>query len=816
MTLRPIALLAAACLAGGSAACSRDADAAAESTTRADGGEVAPGQPARDDADALLALLALLPASSDPAVRAGRAALEIDAPWRAAAALAPALADPARRTPAVALLAAAAAAEREEWATVTQLAGALPDSAGRGFAPLLLARAALARGTAGARTALDAARRSAAHAPDATERGVRLALAARAMDRLAGAAEDVDSARTGASVALADSAREAYRAAAALLPSVADWLALRSAEVTRDSAGRARVYAGLRLGAARERTAGSEATARERAGDRLGAAAAYAAAGRRVKLLSLRLAAAGARGDAAARAAVRDSLVRVVVAQAGTAEARAAVELLDLAFPGGVTPAEELSVARSATASGPAARAVVGFQRALAASLGTPRDRYSYATLLGRAGRTAEASAEFARVRAAGGTLAGDAAYQRARLLMRGNGAGARAALREVVEAFPADTEAATSALALLSDLTVDDGNDAEARALLLRLAGQYPASVRTPRARFDAAIIALAAGDARTAATELDALRGVGVDSTSREEVVAATYWAGRAAQAAGDAARARARWRELTARVPASYYAMLAARRLGEAPWSPTGGATVAPADPTVTAAVERIAVLERIGFDPEAGWERDGLVRWADSSAARMVVVAQALRDAGATSAGMRLARRAVDRGGQPAVAAYRSLYPWPWEPLLREAATARDLDPALAAAVIRQESNFTPSAVSPAGAVGLMQLMPPVGRSLWDALGAQRAGIPWSPALLRQPDVNVALGARHLASALRQYPDIAFALAAYNAGGTPVARWRKRPGTADPELFVERIPYDETRDYVRIVSRNQAFYRRIYER
>src|SRR5205814_2115638 len=105
---------------------------------------------------------------------------------------------------------------------------------------------------------------------------------------------------------------------------------------------------------------------------------------------------------------------------------------------------------------------------------------------------------------------------------------------------------------------------------------------------------------------------------------------------------------------------------------------------------------------------------------------------------------------------------------------------------------------PSAVSAAGAVGLMQLMPSVGRSLWDALGPQRAGVPWSAALLREPDVSIALGTRHLASSLGAYPDIAYALAAYNAGGTPVARWRRRAGADDPELFVERIAYDETRD------------------
>ena len=227
-----------------------------------------------------------------------------------------------------------------------------------------------------------------------------------------------------------------------------------------------------------------------------------------------------------------------------------------------------------------------------------------------------------------------------------------------------------------------------------------------------------------------------------------------------------------------------------------------------------MQRIALLERIGFDPEAGWERAWLVDWADTSATRLLAVGRALGEAGATSTGMRLTRRALDRGAPASAATYRVLYPWPWEPLLEDAARARGMDPTLAAAVIRQESSFTPGATSPAGAVGLMQLMPPVGKSLWDALGTARAGIPWSVALLRQPDVSVSLGTRHLAASLARYPDVAYALAAYNAGGTPVARWQRRAGTGDPELFVERIPYEETRDYVRIVTRNRAFYRSLY--
>jgi soluble lytic murein transglycosylase len=116
------------------------------------------------------------------------------------------------------------------------------------------------------------------------------------------------------------------------------------------------------------------------------------------------------------------------------------------------------------------------------------------------------------------------------------------------------------------------------------------------------------------------------------------------------------------------------------------------------------------------------------------------------------------------------------------------------------------------VSPAGARGLMQLMPDVGRALWRARGTSGT---WSTALLSEPEVNLALGMRHLRAALVAWPNTSEALAAYNAGGSRVRRWRTAPGAAsDPELFVERIPYEETRDYVRIILRSRDLYQALY--
>jgi soluble lytic murein transglycosylase len=72
----------------------------------------------------------------------------------------------------------------------------------------------------------------------------------------------------------------------------------------------------------------------------------------------------------------------------------------------------------------------------------------------------------------------------------------------------------------------------------------------------------------------------------------------------------------------------------------------------------------------------------------------------------------------------------------------------------------------------------------------------------------------LGTAHLRAALSQYNNLPRALAAYNAGASRVTRWAQRTGVDDPELFVERIPFVETRDYVRVVQRNVEVYRAMY--
>jgi soluble lytic murein transglycosylase len=640
------------------------------------------------------------------------------------------------------------------------------------------------RATLATRAALDLARRAAASAARAPDRRV--------------------------DPRLADSARAAFDSAAALSPTVADWLRLRAAAMTADPAERQRTYAALTLPAARERVRWVEAAARERFGDRAGAAEAWTALGRTARAARARLALLDSTTPPSApeRQAIRDSLLRAALDTRNPGDAREAIALLDSAFVplAPLAPPEELAVARAAATLGQASRAAAGFARVTTTL--TADDHLAWAGALARMGRYADAAREYARVSdAAGGAgeaLAGRAAYERARMLLRaGDGAGARSALDALRRA--GDATSAARALYLLADLASDDGRERDALAAYDELARRYTASELEGPAAFRAATLALALDGksaAKGAAERLDAIRG-----GTHDDALAAGYWAGRAWAMAGDSARARERWRETARREPRSYYAMLSARRLGQRAWAPPDGARL-PDDPVAAAAAARVRALDAVELDDEAGLEREWLTRWADSSATRLLAAAAAFEESGQASPAIRLATRALDRGVPATAPLFRALYPFPYDSVIRAEAARRGVDPWFAAALIRQESNFTPTATSPVGARGLMQVMPGVGRSL---AGGSRT---WDPAQLWVPEVNVPLGMRHLATFLGRYPHAEYALAAYNAGESRVKRWRQRAGADDPELFVERIPYDETRDYVRIILRNAAMYEVLY--
>jgi soluble lytic murein transglycosylase len=136
-------------------------------------------------------------------------------------------------------------------------------------------------------------------------------------------------------------------------------------------------------------------------------------------------------------------------------------------------------------------------------------------------------------------------------------------------------------------------------------------------------------------------------------------------------------------------------------------------------------------------------------------------------------------------------------------------AENLDPLIIISLIRQESAFNPEAKSGVGAKGLMQLMPATARRFNRRVKVSHLG---------NPEINVAIGAKYLRQLINRFDgNLIFALASYNAGENRIDRWRKEIfRNDDPLSTIESIPFEETRNYVKLIYRNNFFYSLISNR
>jgi soluble lytic murein transglycosylase len=152
-------------------------------------------------------------------------------------------------------------------------------------------------------------------------------------------------------------------------------------------------------------------------------------------------------------------------------------------------------------------------------------------------------------------------------------------------------------------------------------------------------------------------------------------------------------------------------------------------------------------------------------------------------------------------------YKIFYPSFYsEAILRESAI-RNIDPFLVSSVIRQESIFNPSIVSPAGAIGLMQIMPFTGKEV-----AQKLGESFTVDSLYLPLTNIRYGTRYLRQLLDQFNDnLVLVIAGYNGGPINAERWFNHNKNEDFDLFIEDIEFTETRTYVKKVLSNYWTYR-----
>jgi soluble lytic murein transglycosylase len=265
-----------------------------------------------------------------------------------------------------------------------------------------------------------------------------------------------------------------------------------------------------------------------------------------------------------------------------------------------------------------------------------------------------------------------------------------------------------------------------------------------------------------------------------------------------------------ELAVRYPNSYYTTLlrdqpAARAQMPAEWTANQAASIR---------IERARLLAA-GGEAELADEELRFAAKNDEGAQPHVLALEAAdiaSAAGAPHRGVRTIKALVtDYLLWPADAAperfWRAAFPLPWRAAVESYSRDRDLDPFVVAALIRQESEWYPEAVSSARAYGLMQVLPSTGRQL----GARPAS------RLFDPDVNLRVGSRHLKTLLDSFDGRwEPTLAAYNAGRRRAVEWLTWGEFREPAEFIETIPFTETRTYVQVVMRNAEIYRRLYSR
>jgi soluble lytic murein transglycosylase len=264
-----------------------------------------------------------------------------------------------------------------------------------------------------------------------------------------------------------------------------------------------------------------------------------------------------------------------------------------------------------------------------------------------------------------------------------------------------------------------------------------------------------------------------------------------------------------------PFSFYGLRAADMLNEhviqdrlAP----DPVTPADANRAVQAALVRFDLLRSIGWNEAATFELDRLRQYFTVENDALYTLAEGLNERNRTIVGVSIGRELQRRAaGQWNRRLLRIVYPMPYRQAIERTARAHGISPYFMAALIRQESMFNTMATSSAGALGLMQVMPATGRSLARSLGIRG----FKAEMLYTPDVNLRIGSRFLADMIRTWNDRTdYVLASYNAGPTRMARWRQFPEAGNADLFLERIPFDETRDYVRIVQLNARIYETLY--
>ncbi len=314
--------------------------------------------------------------------------------------------------------------------------------------------------------------------------------------------------------------------------------------------------------------------------------------------------------------------------------------------------------------------------------------------------------------------------------------------------------------------------------------------------------------------------------------EVPAALYWRARLAEEDNQPTMARAFYEKLSDRYRNFYYAELARQRLSHLPEEASdavtryalldrvpaidGSVKVTESEPPADdLRVQKAQLLGNGGLVDFAARELQAASS-ADGGSWGPAETAQLYLETGHYDRAIEIMKRsapnyfALDIPDLPR-AYWEALFPKAYWTDLKRFSGATGLDPYLVASLIRQESEFNPSAVSRANAVGLMQLLPKTGKAVAREVKLKK----YNASQLYTPAVNLQLGTYYFRDMVNKFGGrFEYALAAYNAGSDRVEDWLGQGKYRDPQEFVESIPFTETREYVQAILRNASVYKQLY--
>ncbi|HMA97637.1 MAG TPA: lytic transglycosylase domain-containing protein, partial [Polyangiaceae bacterium] len=416
--------------------------------------------------------------------------------------------------------------------------------------------------------------------------------------------------------------------------------------------------------------------------------------------------------------------------------------------------------------------------------------------------------------------------------------AGQRAGVRKRAEAIAnyAELEARFPSHRLADDARLKQANlyramgaDSRFVELLDRMPDDYPNGDMVVEGLFQLALKSMAAHQWSTALSVMERSERLTplLERAKDVERDRHAYFLARARIATGQRERGLEQLRDLVVRRPLSFYMLQAYSALMRTrPELASTALTAAisnqaPASPALDAKssreqeiLERMLLLLGVGDvkAAEATLRTDGtrqLGQVAVTTMARMFANAGAPRTALLLVKRNRMDCRVAWPSGSW-TEFWKQFYPRPYAQIAKRESSRHQVPESLIYAIMREESEFDPRAISPASAYGLMQLILPTART-----AARRLGLVANARTLLQPSVNIALGTRVLSTLLDRFKGEPILVAAgYNAGPGRPARWLGTYPAVDTDLWVELIEYQETRSYVKRVVESYATYRWLY--